>query len=76
MKTQKEYIRTKGENCPLCGSDWTEWVDHPTWLEGRKIIADIKCLDCKGMWEEIYQFKKYIVIGNSDEEFEVTPKDG
>lgn len=76
MKTQKEYIRTKGTYCPLCSSSWTEWEDYPKWVKRTKIIGTIKCLDCKGMWEEIYKFKRYIIIENSDEEFEITPEEG
>ena len=61
MKTQEEYIQSKGEVCPFCGSPNINWIDYPTWTHNRVWVVGSKCKDkdCGKAWEDTLTFESY-----------------
>jgi len=53
MIDKKTYLSSKGLICPLCGSK----LIHGGFIqiESGRAFQDMRCLECEGTWQDVYQ---------------------
>ena len=53
MLTQKKYIASGGDFCPLCSSADVE--SGPVQADGSHAWAKVSCGNCNADWNDVYQ---------------------
>lgn len=52
---QENYVASKGQRCPACGSDLINHQGRPLQADGGEAWADIFCFGCSASWQDCYQ---------------------
>jgi hypothetical protein len=52
---QENYVASKGQRCPVCGSDLVNQQGRPLQADGGEAWADIYCFGCSASWQDHYQ---------------------
>ncbi len=52
---QENYVASKGQRCPFCGSNLINHQGKPLQADGGEVWADIFCFGCSASWQDHYQ---------------------
>ena len=57
-KTNEEYIKISGQQCPSCDSYETASLDQVS-TDGGTAWYEVECKSCKATWQDIYTLTGY-----------------
>lgn len=62
-KTDRQYIKTSGQQCPSCEAHEVTTVDHVE-TDGGSAWQEVKCDSCEATWQDIYKLTGYDNLEN------------
>jgi len=57
-KTDEQYIKTSGLQCPSCGAYEVTSIDHVE-TDSGSAWQEVNCDSCKSTWQDIYTLTGY-----------------
>lgn len=58
FSTSEQYVAIGGSHCPNCGSENIEGGSNSD-TDGDWCSKDVRCLDCKATWDDIFTLSGY-----------------